>query len=79
MASKAQHTRRYRRLLALLREMREKAGLTQRDLGDLLGKPQSWVHNCETANRRLDVAEFVAWCEACDVNPKTGLTRFLKR
>ena len=59
--------------------MREKAGFTQRDLGELLGKPQSWVHNCETANRRVDVAEFVAWCEACGVKPQRGLTRFLSR
>ena len=58
--------------------MREDAGLTQRDLGDLLGKPQSWVYNCETANRRVDVAEFVAWCQACGVKPQTGLARFLK-
>jgi hypothetical protein len=27
------------------------AGLTQRALGKRLGKPQSWVFNCETANR----------------------------
>ena len=39
--------------------MREEAGLTQRDLGKCLKKPQSWVYNCETANRRVDLAEFV--------------------
>jgi hypothetical protein len=58
--------------------MREKAGLTQRELGKLLDKPQSWVFNCETANRRVDLAEFVTWCEACGVKPQNGLKRFLK-
>ncbi len=58
--------------------MREDAGLTQRGLGQRLRKPQSWVHNCETANRRVDVAEFTAWCRACGVKPKVGLARFLK-
>jgi DNA-binding transcriptional regulator YiaG len=53
-----------------LREMREKAGLTQRELGKRLRKPQSLVYNCETANRRVDVTEFIAWARACRVDPK---------
>ncbi len=78
MVTKAQHDRRYRCLPPLLREMREEAGLTQRDLGALLKKPQSWVYNCETANRRVDVTEFIVWCEACEVTPQVGLRRVLK-
>ena len=60
------------------REVREEAGLTQRDLGALLKKPQSWVYNCETSNRRVDVTEFIAWCEACEVKPEVGLRRIMK-
>ena len=78
MLSKAQHARRYKALPPFLRSLREEAGLTQRDLGERLGKPQSWVHNCETANRRVDVTEFIAWCGACGVKPHDGLTQFLK-
>ena len=47
-----------------------KAGLTQRELGKRLRKPQSLVYNCETANRRVDVTEFIAWARACRVDPK---------
>ena len=43
-----------------------------------LGKPQSWVYNCETANRRVDVAEFADWCVGCGVKPQTGFLRFLQ-
>ena len=78
MPTKAQHDRRYRRLPSLLRKMREEAGLTQRDLGKLLKKPQSWVHNCETANRRVDVTEFITWCQACEVKPHVGLARIMR-
>ena len=78
MLSKAQHARRYKVVPPLLRTMRDEAGLTQRDLGQRLNKPQSWVHNCETANRRVDLAEFAEWCSACGVKPQTGLARFLK-
>lgn len=65
----------YRKLPPLLREMRERAGLTQRALGKRLGKPQSWVYNCETANRRVDVTEFLLWCRGCEVDPQGAFRR----
>lgn len=77
MLTKAQHARQYRVVPPLLREIREQADLTQRELGTLLDKPQSWIHNCETANRRVDVTEFVAWCTACGIKPQTGLSKVL--
>jgi transcriptional regulator with XRE-family HTH domain len=77
MATKAQHAPPYQRLLGLLRSLREEAGLTQRQLGKRLGKPQSWVYNCETANRRVDLTEFVAWATACEVHPRVAFARFL--
>jgi transcriptional regulator with XRE-family HTH domain len=76
--TKAQHAQSYRIVPGLLREMRDGAGLTQRQLGDRLGKPHSWVYNCETANRRVDVAEFAAWCEACGVKPLDAYAKLLK-
>lgn len=77
MAEKAQHSRRYRKVPGLLRTLREEAGLTQRALGERLRRPQSWIYNCETANRRVDLAEFCDWCEGCDVAPSAALQRFL--
>lgn len=78
MSTKAQHAKQYRVLPPLLRSLREEAGLTQREIGTLLKKPQSWVYNCETANRRVDLVEFVAWAKACGVDPATALKRYLK-
>ena len=78
MATKAQQSMAYRRLTPFLREMREKAGLTQRDLGTKLKKPQSYIHNCETANRRVDITEFIIWSRACGVDPKKAFAKFLK-
>ena len=77
MATKAQHAPPYRRLPRFLRTLREEAGFTQRELGKRVGKPQSWVYNCETANRRVDVVEFVAWAIVCGVNPQIAFARFL--
>lgn len=77
MARKAQHARRYQKLPGLLRDMREKAELTQRELGERLDKPQSWVHNCEVENRRVDLAEFCDWCIACGADPVAAVRRFI--
>ena len=62
----------------MLREFREDAGLTQRDLAETLHRPQKWVSYCETANRRVDIVEFVEWCQACGVEPTDGFQRLLK-
>jgi transcriptional regulator with XRE-family HTH domain len=77
MATKAQQAADYQRLPGLLRALRQEAGLTQRGLGKRLGKPQSYVYNCETANRRVDVAKFVAWARACGAEPRAAFARFL--
>ena len=79
MATKAQHNLMYRVLPKFLREMREKAGLTQREIGKRLKKPQSYVYNCETANRRVDITEFILWSKACDIDPKKAFSNLLKK
>jgi hypothetical protein len=73
MATKSQHSRSYQALPGFLRTLREEACLPQRELGKRLRKPQSWVYNCEVANRRVDVAEFIAWAVACDKDPQAAL------
>ena len=49
--------------------LRKQAGLTQRQLAARLGWPQSLIGRLETLQRRLDLVEFVAVCEACDADP----------
>ncbi len=77
MATKSQHAPQYQHLPPLLRALREEAGLSQRELAGRLAKPQSWVYNCETANRRVDVTEFIAWARACGADPRTAFARLL--
>jgi transcriptional regulator with XRE-family HTH domain len=54
------------RLTTSLVAAREKAGLTQQQLADRLGKPQSFVAKYEGGERRLDVIEFVAIAHALE-------------
>lgn len=67
--AKAQQSPSYRSVPSLLRDLREAAGLTQRELGARLGRRHSYVYNSETGNRRIDVAEFAVWCRACAADP----------
>jgi transcriptional regulator with XRE-family HTH domain len=76
--AKSLQAQRYRRLPALLREMREKAKLTQRDLAKDLRINHTMVHNSETAERRVDVAEFADWATACGIDPVDAFKEFLK-
>jgi transcriptional regulator with XRE-family HTH domain len=55
MGTKAQHSAAYLQLPSVFKALRKAAELTQRQLGQRLGKPQSWVYNCEAANRRIDI------------------------
>ena len=68
--AKAQHATRYRVLPRLLREMRERAGQTQRALAVKLGVTRVFVHKSEIGERRVDITEFLDWCCACGVDPE---------
>jgi transcriptional regulator with XRE-family HTH domain len=68
--AKAQHAPRYRYLPALLRTLRENAGMTQRQMAKKLNVTHVQVHKSETGERRVDVAEFMDWCLACKVDPE---------
>lgn len=51
-------------LTALLKSMREGAGLRQVDLAKRLKQPQSFVSKYESGERRLDILEVMTVCEA---------------
>lgn len=78
MGTRPQHNPAYRRLTGRLREVREAAELTQRELARRLGKPHSFVWKCETGERRIDPIEFIGWCLACGIDPAAVLSEFTK-
>ena len=73
MGSSVVHTPAYRALCRLLRQQREDAGLTIRELGARLKKPYSLVSKVERGERRIDPVEFAAWCRACGVDPSEAM------
>ena len=48
----------------LLRQWREEAGLSQREVRKRRGKPHTYVHKVEVGDRRIDPVEFARFVEA---------------
>ncbi len=55
--SKSIYSKEYRFVLSRLKNARIKAGLTQKEVAKIIGKPQSYISKCESGERRLDVTE----------------------
>ncbi len=79
MATKRNQALIYRKVPAFLRELRESAQLTQRELAERIAQSQWWVARCEMGSRRIDVAEFVEFCVGCGRNPAEALSELTKR
>jgi transcriptional regulator with XRE-family HTH domain len=62
-------------LCELLKQVRRGAGLSQVDLAERLGEPQSFVSRYETGQQRLDVLELRQVCLALGIS----LTEFAER
>jgi len=60
----------YRKLLATLRDVRDRAGLSQREVARRLEVAPSWVAKVEIGERRLDVVEFVLYVRAVGADPE---------
>lgn len=64
---KSIHSQEYLLFLKMLRDAREKSGLTQGEVAERLRESQSFVSKCERGERRLDVVELRAWCAALEI------------
>ncbi len=62
------HSKEYSRVLELLKQHREKHGLTQTEVAKRLGETQSFVSKVERGERRLDIVELRAFCRAIDLS-----------
>lgn len=76
MPAKSIHKPEYQDLLKLLREIREKAGLTQAELASLLSRSQSSISDIERGARRLDTLQLRDYCLACGQDPAGFIRRF---
>ena len=69
----------YALLRQWLRDQRIEKGLTMREAGDRLGVIHSWIGKVELGERRLDVIEYIRYCNALEVDPHEGLNQICAR
>lgn len=73
--SKSLYTPEQKQLTALLRQVRQEAGLTQAGLASRLGRPQTFVSKYELGERRLDLLQLRQICRAVGLT----LEEFVRR
>lgn len=61
------HSDEYRLLARSLKEARQNAGLTQRELAARLKKPHTFIHKAEIGERELNVIELIDYCSALGI------------
>lgn len=54
-------------LVRLLKEIRQNSRLSQKEVADLLNKPQSYVSKYESGARRLDILEIRQICSVLGI------------
>lgn len=72
---KSRHSQKYRRILQLLRQLREDRGLLQSDVARKFGAYASFVSKCESGERRIDVVELADFCHVYGIPVREFLNR----
>jgi transcriptional regulator with XRE-family HTH domain len=67
------YTNEMQTLIQWLKSERKKQNLSMRALAESMGKPHSYIQKVEQGERRLDVVEYVWYCNTLQINPQTGL------
>ena len=60
-------------------DLRTKAGLTQRQLAEKLGRERSLVGRLELGERRLDMVEFFWLCRECGADPAKESSKLMRQ
>jgi len=69
----------YELLRSELKNARLQAKILQADLAKKLMKPQSYISKVESGERNLDVIEFIAYCQALDLEPSKWLKKLANK
>ena len=67
------YTDEMRTLIHWLKSERKLHHLSMRSLAERMDKPHSYIQKVEQGERRLDVVEYVWYCNKLEINPQTGL------
>jgi ribosome-binding protein aMBF1 (putative translation factor) len=61
------------KMATYLKNLRNDKNLTMRALADVIGTPHSFIGKIEQQGRRMDVGEFILYCQSMNKNPTVAL------
>ena len=71
------HKREYRLFTALLKDARVRANFTQEEVASAWGTTQSVISKIERGERRLDLVQFISYCQILGLSPEQEFRRVL--
>jgi transcriptional regulator with XRE-family HTH domain len=71
------HSNEYVWLRQLFIQKRNQLGLSQRALAERLGVIYSFIGKVETGDRKLDIFEFIHYCEALELDVNQVVTQLI--
>lgn len=77
--NKAITSEKYNQLNLIFKERRLALGLSMRDLGEIIKEPHSFVQKVESSQRKLDIFQYVQYCEALAIDPAKTLSVLMKK
>lgn len=72
---KAITSQKYLSLVSWLREARLDQDLSMRDLAELIDEPHQFIGKTESGERKLDVYEYIQYCQALNIDPIDGIKK----
>lgn len=66
-------SQKYLSLVSWLRDARLDQDLSMRDLAELIDEPHQFIGKIESGERRLDVYEYIQYCQALKIDPIDGI------
>lgn len=65
--------------LALFRAERHRAGISQRDIGERINRPQSWVSRHLDGTYELSLSDFLRLCDGLYMDPVDTLAQVIEQ
>lgn len=68
----------YEKLQTWLKEQREKSGYSQREVSEILNRHHSIVGKIEQRRKKIELVEFVKYCQVLKADPYEGLALLIQ-
>lgn len=65
----------YQQVIGMLKKARKDRGVSQVQLSEAFGRPQSFIAKVENGERRLDIVEFLHLARLLDLDPSAVINK----